>query len=260
MATACKNRSPHFAPLLSAHLKHASGFIQHLANLFAFFNRQRERLFAVHVFAGLHGFDRNFRVPVVRRDNGHCVDVVAVKYLAVVFVNVHSPSLHLRFRTHSPVTLPRVIRVHVANRGNVAVPHRIRTDAAVPPRTRANAAKHRPIRGRRNRSRGPAGKPVRHAARGKGECSGFEKVTPILMVRSHLGGPLRKDQASRTGTFGVRWPGTALDFDGIGFGCFPVHERIQSNARPPHSKRRPFEIDIHSIGLPNRLQKAVLQS
>ena len=78
----------HFRALLRADLKHAVGLARTLTDLLAFVDGERERLFAIDVFAGTHGVDGDLGVPVIGRDDGDHVDVVAIEQLAIVFVDV----------------------------------------------------------------------------------------------------------------------------------------------------------------------------
>ena len=83
MATAFK-KLEHLAALLGADLKHALGLFQHLDDLLAFVDRERQRLFAVNILAGLHRLDGDLGMPMVRCDDGDDVDVLAIEYLAVI--------------------------------------------------------------------------------------------------------------------------------------------------------------------------------
>src|SRR5690606_29232651 len=99
--------------LLCSHLEYTSGLLLHLADFFAFVDRKRERFFAVNVFASLHGLDRNFRVPMVRRADDHGVDVFAFEHFAIIFLNVGFAADSFT-RTLGPVA------IHIANRDHVA--------------------------------------------------------------------------------------------------------------------------------------------
>ena len=76
------------APLLRADLHDAVGLLGDLAELLPLVDRERERLLAVDVLAGLHGVDADLGVPVVGRADDDGVDVLAVEDLAVVLVDV----------------------------------------------------------------------------------------------------------------------------------------------------------------------------
>ena len=67
----------HAAALLRARLEYPSRFALHFDQAFAFVNRQRQRLLAVDILAGLHGGNGHERVPVVDRGADHGVDVLA---------------------------------------------------------------------------------------------------------------------------------------------------------------------------------------
>ena len=72
------------AALLRADLEHAAGFFHRVADAEAFFDRERERLFAVHVAAGVQGGDGDRHVPMVGRADGDDVRLLAFQQLAVV--------------------------------------------------------------------------------------------------------------------------------------------------------------------------------
>jgi hypothetical protein len=75
---------PAVGTLLAAGLEDAPGLFRGPDDLSALLDRQRERLFAVHVFAGPHRRDRDHGVPVVRRADDHGVEVGPRQKLAVV--------------------------------------------------------------------------------------------------------------------------------------------------------------------------------
>ena len=74
------------AALLRADLEHAARFLHGVADAEAFFDRERERLFAVHVAAGPQRGDGDRHVPVVGRADGDDVRLLALEQLAVVGV------------------------------------------------------------------------------------------------------------------------------------------------------------------------------
>ncbi len=74
----------HFAALLGADLKDALGLFEDFDDLLSLVDRQREGLFAVDVLTGPHGFDRDFRVPVVGSDDRHHVDILAVEDTSII--------------------------------------------------------------------------------------------------------------------------------------------------------------------------------
>ncbi len=73
------------AALPRAHLHDAAGFLDHLAKQLAFVDRERQRLFAVHVLAGAAGVDQHPRMPVIGRANHHHVNVGPLEQPTVVF-------------------------------------------------------------------------------------------------------------------------------------------------------------------------------
>ncbi len=84
-----------FGPLHGADLEDPAGLLDDLLDQLPFVDRQRERLFAVDVLAGLHRLDRDLRVPVIGRGDHHRVDVFAIEDLAIVFVGVRLLALLL---------------------------------------------------------------------------------------------------------------------------------------------------------------------
>ena len=75
------------APLLRADEEHlVLVLLAGVADELVFFERERERLLAEDVLAGLQGLDGDLHVPVVGRDDAHHVDVLAIEHLAIVAV------------------------------------------------------------------------------------------------------------------------------------------------------------------------------
>ena len=72
------------APLLGADLEHAAGFFHGLRQNLAFVDRQRQRLFAVDVFAGPQGVEGDLHVPVVGRADGDDLHILAIEQFAIV--------------------------------------------------------------------------------------------------------------------------------------------------------------------------------
>ena len=72
------------AALLRADLKHAARFLHDVANAKAFFDRERERLFAVHVAAGPQRGDGDRHVPMVGRADRDDVRLLLFEQLAIV--------------------------------------------------------------------------------------------------------------------------------------------------------------------------------
>ena len=88
MLTARRNRS-RCAPLLRADDEHpVVVLLAGVADQLVLFERERQRLLAEDVLAGLQGLDGDLHVPVVGRDDAHHVDVLAIEHLAVVAVGV----------------------------------------------------------------------------------------------------------------------------------------------------------------------------
>ena len=77
-------------PLLAAGLKYraiAPGGGNHGS---ALLDGERQWLFAINVFAGLHGGDGDQRVPMVGRRNHHGADVLSIEQVAKIFVQRRS--------------------------------------------------------------------------------------------------------------------------------------------------------------------------
>ena len=72
------------ADALAAHLHNAAGFLLGGDHGFAVLDALHHGLFAVDVFAGVHGVDRNLRMPVVGRGDDDCVDVFARQHFAII--------------------------------------------------------------------------------------------------------------------------------------------------------------------------------
>ena len=88
-----------------------------------FLERQRQRLLAENVLSRHERFDRDFDVPVVRSDDGNCVDVVAFQDPAVVLVRVRLNNLAVRVTLADAGidgTGDAVVFVNVANRHDVS--------------------------------------------------------------------------------------------------------------------------------------------
>ena len=72
------------AALLRSDLNDSPGLFLNLANQFAFVDRQCQRLFAVDIFAGVHGFNQWFGVPVIGSRDVNDFDVVAFQHLSII--------------------------------------------------------------------------------------------------------------------------------------------------------------------------------
>jgi hypothetical protein len=177
----------HFAPLLRADLEDAAGLLLHLDDLLPFVDRQRQRLFAVDVFAGLHRFDGDLAVPVIGSDDRHHFDIFAVEHLAVVFVNFdfQLPPLPAVGPQGAIFSLGGMVRIDIAHRHAVGKVHRLRSDG-VPAVAGADAAQDRAVvfAGRRRVLGNEGGGPVkiRHAGRGYRGAS-FQKITTTVHAR-----------------------------------------------------------------------------
>lgn len=97
--------------LLHTHLADPVVDARRLHNPWPFFNRQRQRLFHVDVFAGVQRVDGATAVPVVRRGDKNGIDVLGIEQFAVVVEALRFSRLLLR-----PVD---AVPVDVADRGHV---------------------------------------------------------------------------------------------------------------------------------------------
>ena len=113
--------SPPKAPMWSCALESTARFFKHFDDLLAFVNSQRQRLFTINILARLHGFDGNFRVPVIRRDDRHHVDIFAIQNLLVVLIDVDLSLITFFLLNPGDLiaTGTRVVRIDVAYRGTV---------------------------------------------------------------------------------------------------------------------------------------------
>ncbi len=175
----------HLGALLRADLKDAAGFVEYLADLLALVDRQRERLFAIDVFAGLHGFDGDLRVPMIGRDDRHHFDVFAVEQLAIVAIDIGLPAgLFL--------AALGVLLVDVADGHDVAVLADSADESAGPTIAGADAAHQRPVvltlafggQGAARRE------PIGHAHGCRCGGRGLQELTTIGGVAAHRDRPL----------------------------------------------------------------------
>ena len=84
----CKELLLELASLLRAHLEHAAGLLDCLADELAFVDGERERLLAVNILARLERLDRDLHMPVIGHANVYDLDIFAIKHMAVIFVGV----------------------------------------------------------------------------------------------------------------------------------------------------------------------------
>ena len=76
------------ATLLRTDLENATGLLKDFQNLLTFANRQRQRLFAIDVFASQHRVDGKFGVPVINGTDHDRIDIFAIKNSAIIFVGL----------------------------------------------------------------------------------------------------------------------------------------------------------------------------
>ena len=76
------------AALLRADLKRLAGPLDRRDQLLAFVDRQRQRLFAIDVLAGIERGQRDGGVPMVGRADRHGFDVFSLQQFAIVFVDI----------------------------------------------------------------------------------------------------------------------------------------------------------------------------
>ena len=81
------------ASLLCADLEYPLCLIEDLDGLFPLVDRQGEGLFTVHVLAGPHRLNGDFRVPVVGRHDRHDVDIGPIEDATIIVVNAAVPML-----------------------------------------------------------------------------------------------------------------------------------------------------------------------
>lgn len=124
--------------------------------------------FTIDVFAGLHGFDGDFGMPMIRRHNRDNVDIIPVQNFAVIFVDGYlATETFLVLDPFDSITASSgMIGVDIADGCTVAEFHGVGTDGS-PAAACADAAENRSfVRAlERERFRGFTRKPVRHAAR-----------------------------------------------------------------------------------------------
>ena len=171
------------AALLRADLKHAIGLFLHLADFFAFVDRQRQRFFAVHIFAGLHRLDRDFRMPMIGRRHHHGFNIFAIEHLAIIFVHIGRVAADPFGQS---IAIFQVLAINITHRQYIHEWLRRVGYRAGQPITGANEADRVPIVGRIALCfcRG-AGEPIR-GERGSsaGGGGGFQKLaTTVCGVR-----------------------------------------------------------------------------
>ena len=77
-----------FTRSLRPHLQRTAIPLDRLATLDRLLDRQRQRLLAIDVLAGLHRFDRNLRVPMIGCGDHHRIDITIVQHVAIL----HGPA------------------------------------------------------------------------------------------------------------------------------------------------------------------------
>ena len=116
-----------FAALLRSDLESLAVFLHRFLNDLTFSQRQRQRLLTVNVLAGLHRFDRDLNVPVIRCADGHDIDAAFfVQHFAVVGVDLAIATLLLLLLREAL----RVRCVHVAASDQLALVSSLSADAA----------------------------------------------------------------------------------------------------------------------------------
>src|SRR6185503_19900420 len=70
--------------MLAAHLEHAGGLLLAVDHVLAFAQLLHHRLFAIPVFAGLHGVQAHLPVPVVGRGDDYGVHVRPRQLLTII--------------------------------------------------------------------------------------------------------------------------------------------------------------------------------
>jgi len=77
----CFGRSP-----MQAYLNDPVVAFRGIDHFSAFHNRNRQRLFHVNIFSRLAGHDRLDSMPMVRRCDDHCIDILAVEQTAKILI------------------------------------------------------------------------------------------------------------------------------------------------------------------------------
>ena len=77
-----------FGPLHGSNLKDSTSLLHDLFDEFAFIDGQGQGFFAVDVLTGQHGFDGDFRVPVIGGGDHDGIDVFAIENPAVITVAI----------------------------------------------------------------------------------------------------------------------------------------------------------------------------
>ena len=143
MLIARRKRSA-IAPLLRADEEDlVAVLLAGVADELVFFQRERQRLLAEDVLAGLQRFDGDLHVPMVGRHDADHVNVAALQHLAIVAVDVGLALADVRI----VLRLLRMLRVDIAHGHDVAKPGVV-PGITLPHAARADAADARPIVGR----------------------------------------------------------------------------------------------------------------
>ena len=112
------------APLLRAGLQNATGILLGLDDMRAFVDGQCKRLLTVDVLTGLHGGNRDQRVPVIDRGADHGVDILLLQELAEIGIGL--------CRRIPPLEVRHVAFVDVAEGDDLAVRGRALPISPVP--------------------------------------------------------------------------------------------------------------------------------
>ena len=157
----------HFTALLRSDLENTTCLVKHFANHLAFVDGQSEWLFAVHVLAGSHGFDRDFSVPVIRRYDRDDFDVRSIQDPAIVFVHIDCAfstglALHLKSLCFSFLDM---CFIDITHGSTISKMHRIRANG-VPAISSSDTTKDRSlVRTAERRCKRRWRKPVRCGSR-----------------------------------------------------------------------------------------------
>ena len=170
------------AALLRADLKRLTGPLDGRDQLLAFVDRQRQRLFAINVLAGIERGQRDGGVPMIGRADRHGFDVFPLEQLAVVFVDVRFFEMRFFGRVG-------ILAKDVANRHDVGPVLLGSIGDRRPAASHADGAENRPVVFRFV-GRSPLGEPMWQVRGGREAGRGFYELTPVERSATHDREPL----------------------------------------------------------------------
>ena len=166
------------ASLLRADHEQLVRLLAGVADQLVLFERERQRLLAKDVLAGLQGLDGDFDVPMVGRDDAHHVDIVALQHLAIIAV-----AGGLAFADAGVVLGPLGMAGVDVTDGHDIGEHPMLQGVAGALFAQADAAEPRPVVGRGiGKCRLAPAEIGDRAARGPRRYRLLQKITPGIMV------------------------------------------------------------------------------